>query len=223
MSHVKLIFGGNKLNREEELFKNVNIKSPDVLVVQKEDEKKSIGIDKIREGIKFLQEKPFELKFKFLIIPLANILTHEAQNALLKTLEEPPIYADIRLGTKAEKDLLDTVISRCTRVDLNKKTNVKNDRVGESEEKKPENTYDYIVFKKSNVGEKLDFVEELAKEEKEDIIEILEQWINSEREFLIAGKSKNTNSIETLIKIKNDLENTNMNTKFLMEFLAINS
>lgn len=251
MSSSVLIFGGNKSLRNIELFKDINNdKSPDVLVIENSGDKKSIGIDQIREGIKFLQEKPFELKHKYVVIPQAERLTTEAQNSLLKVLEEPPIYAEIRLGTKSEQDLLETVISRCKRINLNiKKTTIPNnsdkeknkdktvdikaDRVGELEKKDTkkekgqkklndrDEIYSYIKFKDLNIGEKLDFIEDLGKEEKEDIIEILEQWITEEREFM--KKTKDTLSIQTLLKVTKDLETTNVNTKLSLEYLAIHS
>lgn len=211
MANVHLYFGGNKKGREEEIFKKIKVDSPDVHIVKKDEDKKSIGIDKIRDGIKFLQEKPFELKNKFLIIEQANLLTTEAQNALLKTLEEPPTYADIRLGTKAEKDLLETVVSRCKRIDLNKE---KKSRVVEEKD-----SYEYAEFKNLTIGQKLDYLEDLAKEEKEDIVYILENWIAEERLDLI--KKKDTTFIEKLIKVKKDLESTNMNTKFVLEYLVV--
>jgi DNA polymerase III delta prime subunit len=247
MSSSILIFGSNKKDRELELFKNIsNIQSPDVLVIENIGDKKSIGIDQIREGIRFLQEKPFELKHKYVVIPKAERLTTEAQNSLLKVLEEPPIYAEIRLGTKSEQDLLETVISRCKRINLNikkaptsinsekeKNKDAKENRVEESEKKdikkekkqkkliERDETYSYKNFKNLNIGEKLDFIEDLGKEEKEDIIEILEQWILEEREFM--RETKNTISIQTLLKITKDLENTNINTKLTLEYLAIQS
>lgn len=215
MSQSLLIFGGNKNTREKELFKDIsNNKSPDVFILEPEKEKKSIGIEQVRICVKFLQEKPFELRNKYLIIPQAEKLTREAQNALLKVLEEPPVYADIRLGTKAEQDLLETVISRCKRIDIK-------NRVGDIEKKEESSYSDYALLKKMSIGERLDFIDDLSKEEREDIIEILENWMEKERTLLI-GTPNNTKSIKALIQVREDLENTNINTKLSLEYLVIN-
>jgi len=210
MSHVTLFFGGNKKQREEEINNGINLKSPDVHIIEREDEKKSIGIDNVREAIKFLQERPFELNSKYVLIYEAHLLTQEAQNALLKTLEEPPMYADIRLGTKAEKDLLETVISRCKRVDMNRLGRGEGEKVG---------TYEFDEIKEMSVGERLDIIEELSKEEKETIILVIEEWIREERNNL--NKIDSTVTIETFLKVREDLEKTNMNTKFLLEYLML--
>ncbi|HHD92651.1 MAG TPA: DNA polymerase III subunit gamma/tau [Candidatus Portnoybacteria bacterium] len=76
------------------------------------------GIDEIRElkeGIKFL---PTKLKYKFFIIDEAHMLTREAFNALLKTLEEPPEHAIFVLATTEPHKLPATIISRCQRFDF---------------------------------------------------------------------------------------------------------
>ncbi len=78
------------------------------------------GIDEIRElkeGIKFL---PTRLKHKFFIIDEVHMLTREAFNALLKTLEEPPDHAIFILATTEPHKLPATIISRCQRFDFHK-------------------------------------------------------------------------------------------------------
>ena len=219
MAQSTLFFGGNKKNREEEIFKVIdNIKSPDVLIIDKQRDKRSIGIDQIREGIKFLQEKPFESLKKYLLIPEAGRLTTEAQNSMLKILEEPPSYAEIRLGSRTENELLETVVSRCKKIDMHRKE--QETRVGEFE--KENVLYEYLVVKKMTTGERLDLVENLAKEDKDDILEILDGWVVKERELLVTGKENYTKTIEMILKVREDLENTNVNTKLALEYLAIN-
>lgn len=85
---------------------------PDVRFVT--HEKASIGIDDIREQlVNDITIKPYSSKHKIYIIPDANKMTEQAQNALLKTMEEPPEYATILLLTENSQNLLPTVISRC--------------------------------------------------------------------------------------------------------------
>lgn len=74
---------------------------------------KSIGIDLVREVKLFAQTRPVIKPRKHVIIPQADRLTQEAQNALLKILEEPPPYLVIILAINNVQQLLDTIISRC--------------------------------------------------------------------------------------------------------------
>lgn len=77
-------------------------------------EKFSIGVDEIREQLNNdIQIKPYSSQYKVYIIPDANRMTEQAQNALLKTLEEPPAYAVIILISENESSLLSTILSRC--------------------------------------------------------------------------------------------------------------
>lgn len=75
-------------------------------------EKNSISIDKIREFNKAVYERPSELDYRIFVIEDAHLLRVEAQNALLKTLEDMPEYAILILATHNRFALLDTIISR---------------------------------------------------------------------------------------------------------------
>ena len=80
------------------------------------------GIDEIRElreGIKF---SPARLKYKGFIIDEVHMLTREAFNALLKTLEEPPSHAIFILATTEIQKVPQTIISRCQRFDFHRLT-----------------------------------------------------------------------------------------------------
>ena len=62
--------------------------------------------------------KPYQGPYKIYIIDHADIMTPQAQNALLKTIEEPPKYAVIMLLTENAETLLPTITSRCVRLKL---------------------------------------------------------------------------------------------------------
>jgi len=89
--------------------------NPDIVFIGLED-KKSIGVDKIRDMSKDVYVKPFEAENKVYIIEEGGALTDEAQNAMLKILEEPPEYAVFIIITASSSKLLPTVASRCTKV-----------------------------------------------------------------------------------------------------------
>lgn len=87
--------------------------NPDVFYV-KATKTKSISVDDIREQIvEKVKTKPYSYKYKIFIIDKADTLTVQAQNALLKTLEEPPEYVVIMLLTQNIESFLPTVLSRC--------------------------------------------------------------------------------------------------------------
>ncbi|MCA9365377.1 DNA polymerase III subunit gamma/tau [Candidatus Kaiserbacteria bacterium] len=71
------------------------------------------GIDDIRELKEAVYTVPYESKYKVYIIDEVHMLTKEAFNALLKTLEEPPAHVVFILATTEEEKLLDTIKSRC--------------------------------------------------------------------------------------------------------------
>ena len=87
---------------------------PDVRVVK--PEKKTIGVDEIRDLIDYLALRPYEGGRHIAIIEQADRLTPSAQNALLKTLETPPGDAMFFLISDAPGALLPTILSRCQTV-----------------------------------------------------------------------------------------------------------
>jgi len=77
------------------------------------DAASSRGIDEIRELREAVRTLPFESKYKVYIIDEVHMLTKEAFNALLKTLEEPPSHVIFILATTEGHKLPETIISRC--------------------------------------------------------------------------------------------------------------
>ena len=91
---------------------------PDIITIQHE-KPGSISVDDIREQLNGdIMIKPYSNRYKIYIIPEADLLTVQAQNALLKTIEEPPEYAIIFLLTENADSLLPTIRSRCVMLKL---------------------------------------------------------------------------------------------------------
>ncbi len=91
--------------------------NPDIIWVT--HEKVSIGVDDIRLQVNGdIQVKPYNSPYKIYIIDEADKLTEQAQNALLKTIEEPPEYAVILILTSNINVLLPTILSRCVQLNL---------------------------------------------------------------------------------------------------------
>lgn len=83
------------------------------------EDAKSIGTDRIRdEVVRDMAILPYRSDRKVYIIEQAEKMTVSAQNALLKTIEEPPYYGHIILLTQAASSLLPTILSRCVRIKL---------------------------------------------------------------------------------------------------------
>ena len=78
------------------------------------------GVDDVRELIEFSRYPPSVAKFKIFIVDEVHMLSKQAFNALLKTLEEPPKYLKFIFATTEVKKIPITVISRCQRYDLSR-------------------------------------------------------------------------------------------------------
>lgn len=91
-----------------------NNNNPDVFIVDENED--SIKTELIKNLTKEVMEKPLNSKKKIYIINNSENMTREAQNALLKTLEEPPEYIVIILVTTNINLLLNTIKSRCIKI-----------------------------------------------------------------------------------------------------------
>jgi DNA polymerase-3 subunit delta' len=87
----------------------------DILMIEPGDTG-AIKIDQVREAIERSAYKPFEGRRRVVILNDAEALNAEAQNALLKTLEEPPAASTFIIVTSRPDMLLPTVLSRCQRL-----------------------------------------------------------------------------------------------------------
>ena len=91
---------------------------PDIIKVTHE-KPNTISVDDIRTQVNNdIVIKPYSSKYKIYIIPEADLMSAQAQNALLKTIEEPPEYAVIMLLTENAEALLPTIRSRCVMMKL---------------------------------------------------------------------------------------------------------
>ena len=95
-----------------------NGNQPDIITV-KHEKPASISVDDVRTQINGdIMIKPYSSPYKVYIVPEADLMTVQAQNAILKTIEEPPEYAVIFLLTENADSLLPTIRSRCVMLKL---------------------------------------------------------------------------------------------------------
>ena len=97
----------------------VNSNNPDYYEIGLEDDENSIKIDTIRQMQKRVQELPIVSDRKVYLIDDSEYMTKDAQNCLLKTLEEPPSFVTIILIVSNENMILNTIKSRCLKVYFN--------------------------------------------------------------------------------------------------------
>ena len=97
-----------------------SIASSNHIDVLEMDAASKTGVDDVRDLIEFSRYGPTSAKYKIFIIDEVHMLSKQAFNALLKTLEEPPDYLKFIFATTEIKKIPVTVVSRCQRFDLSR-------------------------------------------------------------------------------------------------------
>src|SRR5256885_7400862 len=110
--------GGPKVDFDDNDFRCREIAEGRSLDVIEIDAASNRGIDEIRGLRETVKYVPASSKFKIYIIDEVHMLTKEAFNALLKTLEEPPAHVKFMFATTEPEKILPTILSRCQRFDL---------------------------------------------------------------------------------------------------------
>lgn len=180
----------------------------------------SIGIEDIKQMQKKLFLKPIKSETKAVIIDEAQLLTHEAQNALLKVLEEPPTHTLLILATDSKDTLLPTIISRCQIIQLEE------EQMKLSEKKLAEFTEFIDSLSTMTVGERLKKAESLAKDKDKTIdwtsklILVLHKKLleapDTSETFDTLGTLRKFQSLHTLLKT------TNVNPRMAIEISLLN-
>ena len=150
----------NKCNSCESIENGNN---PDLIIIN--EQTNSIKTEQIKELTSDVLEKPIKGNKKIYIINNSENMTKEAQNALLKTLEEPPEYAIIILVTSNENLLLNTIKSRCIKILFN---NLSDEEVLEYFERNHEevnkgmvSTFGGSIEKAINLKDKIEIYEKI--------------------------------------------------------------
>lgn len=116
VSHAYLFCGGRgtgKTTLARIVARDIGCNQEDIIEI---DAASNRGIDEIRELREAVRSSPFSSPYKVYIIDEAHMLTKEAANALLKTLEEPPSHVIFILATTDPEKLPTTIVSRCQKV-----------------------------------------------------------------------------------------------------------
>lgn len=210
--HAFIISGGNPRDRTMYLEKRMETLkiSPFATTVVSSDAS-TIGIDEIRTLQHQLSLKPVDSPYSLGVILDAEKLTTEAQHALLKTLEEPPIHALIYLLTQNPQALLPTIFSRCQIIDLGK-----SERYSKEELIKTLDTV--ITCRNFSIGKRLQFIDATFAN-RDDATEFLDRALYALHDQLISN-----GVLATLIRrilIAREQLSANVNYKLVLDSIFL--
>lgn len=176
---------------------------------------KTAGIKDILTIQEKLFLKPLQGKSKAIVIDSVEGFTPQAQNALLKILEEPPENTFIIIFTSDKNDILPTVLSRCQIIEIENK-------IDYSEEDLKIALEIFNNFSIIGVGEKLKLAQDISKS-KEEIFPFLEKMIIICREKLLKNpKDKKTLEMTNKLGQTYDiLRRTNATPRLILENLFL--
>lgn len=186
--------------------------------IEQIEPEQALGIEDIRNIQKKVFLKPFRGEKKAVIINVATGVSDEAQNAMLKLLEEPPASTLIFLVTKSAYVFLPTILSRCKLIELDKGIAPKIDK-----------QYSNILknLRMSNVEYQLKLAQDISKD-KNEAIAWLEEVILAARDEMMKNLENKQESL-TLRKLIHklelthyDLKTTNANLRLALENLFLN-
>jgi DNA polymerase-3 subunit delta' len=150
---------------------------PDIIYVEHE-KANSIGIEEIRQQInQDIAVKPYASNYKVYIVDEADKMTVQAQNALLKTMEEPPEYAVLLLLTENAEALLPTIRSRCVMLKLRHiKDQLVKKYLIENLSYDEEKADICVAFAQGNIGKAVRLASsESFQEMKDDVVSLMKQ------------------------------------------------
>ena len=194
---------------------------PDFILINKESE--TIKIEQIRELTNKIIEKPIISSKKVYIINDAEKMTKEAQNCLLKTLEEPPEFAVLILITSNENLLLTTVKSRCMKINFHA---ISNEEIKKyCEENLGYNNLDFERIKsfEGSIGKAIKFKE--SEEEYRQIEELVEEMSKNniatllQKAKIIYNKEKVNQYLNYIISYLYNKQKKNSNYLYCIEYV----
>lgn len=228
ISHAYLFEGPGQSEKKEVALwfaERLGCQRPDITIISVIENKKEISIEQIRELRRYLSLSPHSSPYKIAIIDLAEKMTDEAANALLKTLEEPRGNTVLILITNMASALPETILSRCQEIkfragSLNK---VSDDFIEK----------EYIDILQRPLKDVFQYMEKLSKDNPETI-KLLNSWLFWFRDLLIKNQPTADQpragqySQEQLVKIIKDIQktkdlisNTNINQRLALENLVL--
>lgn len=189
------------------------------------------GIDEIRDLREKIRLAPVKSKKKIYIIDEVHMLTTEAFNALLKTLEEPPIHAQFILCTTEAQKIPDTILSRCFNIRFTRATDsdlvhsFKRILEGEKIKADDDALLELAKLSDGSFRDGAKILEEIALNEKHITLSTIEKKYNFQTfnssidELILAFRERDS---KKGIKVISDLANENVDFKIFTEALIEN-
>lgn len=211
MHQTFLVIGaGNRREQTLKLFDSFKSKfttsSPDISIIV--PIKNVTGIDLVRQVKGHINQRPVSLPFKFIIFENAHTLNKEAQNALLKTLEEPPATAIIILEGHDKSLFLPTILSRVAIVWAKE----------EQQNKKEEET----EFTQESFLENIASVENPKEWLDSQMVRLYQKLQNNLSQKNTSDAAKLTKAIENYKEAKKMID-ANVNPKFVLANIALSN
>lgn len=178
---------------------------PDLLYL---GDSEKLGVEAAKKIRQHLSLRPYSAKGRGVVLESAHNLTMDAQNALLKTLEEPPLEAVIILGVDKEDSLLPTVLSRCEVVRLEE-----TERQSGKEIKKFDQDIEKLIG--LSIPGRFTFIEKL--EEKEEFLGELIQYFREK----LKKEPKKYLKISKLLLEAEEWKKSNVNIRAILEYLML--
>ena len=227
LSHAYLFTGADGIGKRkfaEELSELVGCKFPDLKIITLKEDKKEIDISQIREVQNFLSYKSYNGGFKIVIIDGAHLMNTEAQNCLLKTLEEPKGDTILFLVTSKPDVLLPTIFSRCQTMKFFKTKDGKDN--SEKLDREQELLKNLLPVINSNYAAKFKYVKEIDfdKQDASEIVQVLQKHFRQQLLEKVGKEDVNNliKKLELTEQINNKLTFTNASPKLALEILLIN-
>lgn len=182
---------------------------PDIITVT-HAKPNTVSVNDVREKIvNDVAVRPFESKYKIYIMNEAEKMNQEAQNALLKTLEEPPEYVVILLLTTVKEALLPTILSRCVQLDMRPVEDKTVRKYLMSELKIPDYQADICVaFARGNIG-------------KARSLATSEEFENIKDEAIRVLKNIRDMGVSDMVETIKKLQEYKMNTNDFLDIMTI--
>lgn len=202
-----IVEGKNEKTRKEkiqQIISELEIHPVDIKTIASET---SLGIKDVREFIPELYISPVSSKYKVVILQSFEKATTEAQNALLKTFEEPPQKVILIAETETTSFILPTILSRAQLI------KVQSEEIEESK-------YSLDVLNGS-IAQKITFAGEEIKS-KESALQYIDETVKTLHDELVKKEGKNVKPIrETIMKFQKarGFIERNINTRLTIEIL----
>lgn len=214
--HSFLIASKNKKTANDYINEFLNKEKIDLFDRSINSYEKAMGIEDVRNIRKNIFLKPFKGKTKAVVIEAYESITTEAQNALLKILEEPPANTIIIITTAKKEFLLSTIISRCKIIELKEK------EISLINEDLLELSNTLNILLNGKIGDKLKVAQDIAKDKDKTVL-WLEKMAIFVRQKLIENynDSKYPNFLRQLQKTYKAIKSTNVNQRIALENLFL--